>query len=194
MTGASRPRLAAVLPVWPALARAGRLFTGRLAAQVSFRLFCRGPRGLRRARPALPLRRQHTSSQERPLPVTYVIDPNRALVHTTCSGIVTLQEVLAHFDVLERDPARPVPCDVLLQLVQLEGGPKLLDVSTVADRVGWRPGFHIRRCAIVTDSDLAFGVGRMFATVAGRHFEAASVFRDAGEADRWLASGAPPEG
>ena len=75
---------------------------------------------------------------------------------------------------------------MLLQFVRLQGPPRLPDVHTVADRVGWRPGFAIRRCAILADSDLAFGIGRMFATMAGRHFGAVEVFRDAGEADAWL--------
>jgi hypothetical protein len=114
-------------------------------------------------------------------------------VRTTCTGAVALQEVLGHFDELQRDPARPSPCDVLLRLVALESPPRLPDVSAVADRIGWRPGFQIRRCAIVADSDLAFGIGRMFATMARRHFGAVSVFHDAGEADRWLLAATLPE-
>ena len=107
-------------------------------------------------------------------------------MRTTCEGNVSLREVLHHFDALQHDPARPMPCDVLLQFVRLQGPPRLPDVHTVADRVGWRPGFAIRRCAILADSDLAFGIGRMFATMAGRHFGAVEVFREAGEADAWL--------
>lgn len=119
------------------------------------------------------------------MPVTYHIDGG-GLITTTCAGEVTLADVLAHFDQLARDPARPPEPDVLLHLhgVSL---PETPQVRTVADRLGWKPGFGFRYCAIVADSDVLFGIGKMFAAHAGAHFREVVVFRDDAEAVSWLA-------
>ena len=41
------------------------------------------------------------------MPITYLIDQSRGRIITTCAGHVTLREVMAHFDELQRDPERP---------------------------------------------------------------------------------------
>ncbi len=120
------------------------------------------------------------------MPVTYRIDRALGLIETICSGQVSLEEVLGHFDQLERDAARPPSPDVLLSLASMSL-PEAPQLRTVADRVGWKPGFDFRHCAIVADSDVLYGIGKMFAALAGAHFREVAVFRDRAEAESWLA-------
>jgi hypothetical protein len=124
------------------------------------------------------------------LPVTYRIDRDLGLIETACTGMVTMEEVLAHFDVLARDPSRPASADVLLSLAGMTL-PEAPQLRTVADRIGWKPGFGFRHCAIVADSAVLYGIGRMFAAHAGAHFAEVAVFRDRDEAAAWLAERRP---
>jgi hypothetical protein len=120
------------------------------------------------------------------MPVRYHIDAENTLVETTCTGEVSLAEVLEHFDILQQDPARPAHTDVLLRFAGLTRTPDTPQLRTVADRIGWRPGFGFRFCAIVADNDFLFGIGKMFAGHAGGHFADVGVFRDREEALGWL--------
>jgi hypothetical protein len=120
------------------------------------------------------------------MPVTYRINAASSLVETTCSGTVTMAEVLHHFDALQQDPARPEPADVLLRFEAFSTPPQTPQLRTVADRIGWQPGFGFRYCAIVAASDFHFGIGKMFAGHAGGHFSDVGVFRDTEEALAWL--------
>ena len=120
------------------------------------------------------------------MPVTCEIDAARALVRTRCTGRVALQDVLEHFDTLQRDPARPARPDVLLDFTGLETPPTTPQLSAVKDRIGWRPGFLFRFCAIAADRDVVFGIARMFQSMTASFFEDVAVHRSLPEAEGWL--------
>jgi SpoIIAA-like len=120
------------------------------------------------------------------MPVAYEIDPNRALIRTTCSGQTTRTEVVAHFDVLERDASCPGYVDVLLDLAAVTSVPARYQLRAVADRIRsvQRPRFG--RCAIVADRGAMFKLALKFDNYAMHEFRDLEVFRIASEAEEWL--------
>jgi hypothetical protein len=124
------------------------------------------------------------------MPITYEIDAPRGRIHTTCFGIVTLPQVMAHFDALQRDPGRPARLDVLLDLNDIQTPPQAPQIRAVADRVGFLEDLVFGACAIVADREVVFGMARMFEVYARGHFAAIRTFRRSVEAERWLDSGA----
>jgi hypothetical protein len=125
------------------------------------------------------------------MPVTYEIDAQRPLVRTRCTGAVTVAEVLAHFDELERDPARPERLDVILDLTGSTTLPESDQLRAVAARVGAVRAPRFGRVAIVAARDSMFGMARMFEVFAEAHFGASKVVRTLAEAERWLAEATP---
>lgn len=123
------------------------------------------------------------------MPVTYAIDPKRCLICTRCAGHVTIQEVLDHFQALERDPACPRRLDVLLDLSQAASLPESSQIQAVSDALGRiRKKVQFGACAVVAPSDALFGMMRMFEVLAQQYFRATHVFRAAPEAEEWLRS------
>jgi hypothetical protein len=123
------------------------------------------------------------------VPVTYEIDKARNLIRTRCEGTVLLEDVVAHFHTLEKDPDCPEHLDVLLDLsgtLTLPTPAKLRVVSDEIGRVRSRVGFG--NCAIVVDREALYGIARMFEVFASGRFHATQVFRDRTEAEAWLES------
>jgi hypothetical protein len=123
------------------------------------------------------------------MPVTYVIDPAKSLIHTKCIGDVNLQEIKDHFRELERDPNRPDRLNVLLDLSETTSVPNVLEVRVASNEVAKiLRSVQFEACAIVVRNDLLFGMMRMFAAFASRYFTATQVFRATADAEVWLAS------
>jgi hypothetical protein len=122
------------------------------------------------------------------MPVTYQIDPTRALIRTRCAEVVTLKEVLEHFFALTNDPACPAPLDVLLDLTQLTTIPDSGQIRVAAGEVGRvRSRVQFVHCAIVANREAVVSVGLIFKTFAKQHFQEATVFSAVEEAEAWLA-------
>jgi len=121
------------------------------------------------------------------MPVLYEIDRERALVRTTCAGDVTLEQVMAHFDALERDPRRRGVMDVMIDVRQITSTPETSQLRQVAERMdaGERP-LQYGRCAIVAIAPEHVGMARLFAQFARSRFAASTVVETIDEADRWL--------
>ena len=122
------------------------------------------------------------------MPVTYQIDRANRLVHTTCTGPITLADVIDHFRTLEQDPACPDCVDVLLDVQEGTTVPKsaeLRDVAREIARIRGRVQFGV--CAIVANTDILFGMMRMFEVFAEDYFHETQAFRTVGEAEAWLA-------
>jgi len=124
------------------------------------------------------------------MPITYEIDAARGRIRTTCHGSVTLPQVMAHFDALQRDPNRPGRLDVLLDLTQMLTPPDVPQLRAAADRVGLVEDLVFGACAIVADREVVFGMARMFEVYARGHFAAIRTFRRVADAESWLDSGA----
>ena len=122
------------------------------------------------------------------MPVTYEIDATRSLIRTTCFGPVRLQDVMAHFDELQRDPDRPDRLDVLLDLRDVAAPPEAPQLQAVANRVGLVEGLVFGACAIVANTEAMFGMARMFEALARPYFAELRTFRDVAAAEEWLAS------
>jgi hypothetical protein len=129
------------------------------------------------------------------MPVTYSIDPHARLIHTTCTGNLTLEEVISHFQELKRDPNCPSRLDVLLDLSEVTSLPETGQLGIVA--VELRQTFEKVRfdvCAIVARTDALFGMLRIFEVMVERYFRAIQVFRVRAEAESWLVAQKMPAG
>jgi len=122
------------------------------------------------------------------MPITYEIDAARSLIRTTCFGHVRLQDVMAHFDELQRDPNRPDRLDVLLDLRDMAAPPEAPQLQAVADRVSLVEGLVFGACAIVASKESMFGMARMFEVLARPYFAELRTFRDVAAAEEWLES------
>jgi len=123
------------------------------------------------------------------MPVTYKIDAANSLIRTKCSGLVPVEEVLGHFQTLEKDPECPRVADVLLDLREMLTNPKsheIRDVALEIKRV--RPRVEFRMLAIVASGDALFGMMRMFEVFVEDYFRETQAFRSMAEAEAWLLS------
>ena len=123
------------------------------------------------------------------MPVAYSIDSARGLIRTTCSGSVTVKEVVEHFRTLRQDPNFTGKLDVLLNVSDANLLPETSDLGrVVAELRAFHGESPFMACAIVASSDPMFGMMRMFEVMAGNNFRAIRVFRDVTAADTWLVS------
>jgi hypothetical protein len=121
------------------------------------------------------------------VPVTYIIDNTRKLIRTTCKGIVTLEDVVDHFSNLKGDPDCAGQLDVLLDVREANSLPETDQLRIVNLHVAKiRRKVEFGMCAIVANRDAMFGMMRMFAVFAEKHFRAIRVFRETAEAEEWL--------
>jgi hypothetical protein len=123
------------------------------------------------------------------VPVTYQIDVERKLIRTTAAGPITPKDVINHFWALARDPQFPERPDVFLDVSGVESVPNGQQLSVVVGEMK-RIGAKLRfgSCAILASRDALFGMMRMFEAMAEDFFTETCTFRDATEAELWLAS------
>jgi hypothetical protein len=121
------------------------------------------------------------------MPVLYEIDRERGLVRTTCAGFVTFDQVMAHFDALERDPRRRGVMDVVLDVRHITSTPETSQLRQVAERMeAGAAALKYGRCAIVAAEPEHVGMARLFVQFARGRFAAAIVVPTIDEAERWL--------
>ena len=123
------------------------------------------------------------------MPVSYQIDETEGIIRTKCAGNVTLDEVIDHFGLLERDPKCPNHLDVLLDLSETTSLPKTDQLKAVSSEIGRiRKSVRFDACAIVACRDALFGMARMFEVLAEDLFRVTRVLRTLDEAEKWLDS------
>jgi hypothetical protein len=121
------------------------------------------------------------------MPVTYVIDTDKRLIHTICSGVVTVAEVVGHFRTLRDDPVCTGYLDVLLDVRDATSAPETSELRVVTEEVAAvRKKVEFGMLAIIASGDVIFGMMRMFAVFAESFFRAIQVFREIGEAEAWI--------
>jgi hypothetical protein len=102
--------------------------------------------------------------------------------------MVTLEEVVAHFRELERDPECREPLDVLLDLSRIDSLPSAVQLRGVALELKTIQNVRFDTCAVVAVKDAVFGMLRMFEVMVQNYFRAIRVFRASAEAEAWLVS------
>ena len=123
------------------------------------------------------------------MPVTYKIDAKKKTVRTKCVGLVTLQEVVDHFRILEQDPDCPDILDVFLDLSEMDSLPETREISTVINEVKRIRGqVRFGACAILASREALVGMMRVFEAMAEECFRVTCTFRVANEAEAWLVS------
>jgi 2-hydroxychromene-2-carboxylate isomerase len=115
----------------------------------------------------------------------------RTWVVTRATGAITYAEIDAHLDEEERARAIGEP-----ELLDATGATTDLSVDQVRALVH-RAHRMLRRgavgpTAVVADQDVLFGMARMYQLLAELDGISVSVFRDAEDAERWLAGGELP--
>jgi hypothetical protein len=123
------------------------------------------------------------------VPVSYQYDETMKMVRTCATGPLNLPEVLAHFAELAQDPRLPPRVKVFLDLrgvTSLPESDQLRAVVSQIERV--RPAVTFDACAVLVGTDAMFGMMRMFQTFADGLFSASRTFRDADDAEDWLAA------
>ena len=123
------------------------------------------------------------------MPVKYKIDKANRIIRTRCIGPVTIEEVVDHFRVLERDPDCPDRVDVLLDLSEEISIPEKANLQKIAEEIRRIRGrVQFGTCAIIVGTDALFGMLRMFEVFTEQYFRESFVFRTVDEAEVWLAS------
>jgi len=122
------------------------------------------------------------------LPITYRIDTKNKIVYTTASGELTDDHLLEHKQKLIQDPLfQPGMKELsdartVTELKVTNAGIVKFAKQDEADS-GLLDGY---RLAIVVDSDLTFGMARMYEALTKESLPGLRVFRDLGEAQQWL--------
>jgi hypothetical protein len=119
------------------------------------------------------------------MPIRYSIDRLHDRLLTHAEGVVSFEDINAHLDVEQRDGNLDRP-----ELVDARGA--IVDLTTEQiRRLVQRATTMLRRLelgptAIVTNSDVVFGMARMYSLMGEGAGIATEVFRDVESAARWL--------
>lgn len=118
------------------------------------------------------------------MPADYRIDAQRRLISSAGRGAVTDDDLRGHQARLRSDPAFDPSYDQLWDFSQVTR----IEVTSEALRelAGSRSFKAGARRAMVTPSDVGFGLARMFQILHDEAPEELRVFRDLGEARSWL--------
>jgi len=118
------------------------------------------------------------------VPATYRIDRERRIILSTASGVLTDHDIREHQQQLRSDPDFDASFDQLWDHRDVTDfqitTATLRDLATARS---FKPG---SRRAVVTPSDLGFGLARMFQTLHEEAPEDLRVFRTIEEARSWL--------
>jgi hypothetical protein len=122
------------------------------------------------------------------MPITYERDDERRRIVVTTIGIVGIADLLA---VIDRQGIEGTwQYGILYDSRRVTSVASQTDVRAGLKHVEALSRTHGRRgpIAFVTTMPAAFGMVRMYSTLAGQLHQAVEVFRDIGDAERWLAT------
>jgi len=119
------------------------------------------------------------------VPIRYSVDRLHGRLLTHAEGVVTFHDIDAHLDIEQRDRNldRPELIDARGATTDLTGEQvrRLVKRTTNMMRI-----VDLGPTEIVTDSDVVFGMARMYSLLADGAGIVAEVFRDMASATRWL--------
>jgi hypothetical protein len=124
------------------------------------------------------------------MPLTYTVDSEADLVRLTGSGTVTDQDVVSCISALRDDPELRPGMDALSDMREIEvafTSQGIVAIKELLDRAG--PEVRVRRIATVTDSLVAYGMGRVTEALLDETTLKYRVFREMDEALVWLGVG-----
>jgi len=122
------------------------------------------------------------------MPITYQRDDKLRRIVVTTIGIVGLDDMLA---VVDRQASEGTwKYGILYDSRRVASVASQTDVRAGLRHVELLSRTHGKRgpVAFVTTMPAAFGMVRMYSTLSGQVQQAVEVFRDIGDAERWLAS------
>jgi hypothetical protein len=121
------------------------------------------------------------------MPARYRIDPERRMILSTGTGVMTDEDLRDHQRRLRSDPAFDRSFDQLWDLQEVT----LVEVTSatlreLAQARSFDPG---TKRAVVAPEDVVYGMARMFQTLHDEAPEELNVFRTLEEAKDWLGLG-----
>ena len=122
------------------------------------------------------------------MPITYVRDDKLRRIVVTTIGIVGLDDMLA---VVDRQASEGTwKYGILYDSRRVASVASQTDVRAGLRHVELLSRTHGKRgpVAFVTTMPAAYGMVRMYSTLSGQVQQSVEVFRDIGDAERWLAS------
>jgi hypothetical protein len=121
------------------------------------------------------------------MPITYARDDEHRRIVVTTIGIVGLDDLLAVVDRQANEGTWSY--GVLYDSRRVSSVASQTDVRAGLEHVEVLSRMHGPRgpVAFVTTMPAAFGMVRMYSTLAGQVQQTVEVFRDIGDAERWLA-------
>lgn len=128
------------------------------------------------------------------MPVSYVYFPDRPLMFTTGSGVITDEELLAHWQAGYADKQIQWGAPELLDLRAVErfevtasGLRKLVDLDTKYAKGAGAPS----KLAVIAPADNVFGMIRMYQMFSDLNPNSVHVFRDLSGVAEWLGTSLP---
>lgn len=128
------------------------------------------------------------------MPISYVFFPDRLLTFATGSGIVTDEDLLAHWQQGYSDERVPWGAPEILDLSAVErfevtssGLRKLVDLDAQQAKLRTDP----YKLAVVAPADHVFGMIRMYQMFSETNPNDVRVFRELPEVEEWLGISLP---
>ena len=122
------------------------------------------------------------------MPASYSIDVARRLVLSRAWGVFTAADLFEHYHTLGEDPLFDPSFPQLIDLREVE---RVDMVPSVIQRHALEHLFASgTQRALVTSSDVAYQLARMYAAFAAYVPQNVRVFREMSEAETWLGIGA----
>ena len=124
--------------------------------------------------------------------LTFQVDKAHGVIRSHGTGVLTTDDLLKYFAESRADPDFHPSMHRLMDLRDVKQLPSSEDIRSLAAFARTKAPVETARMAIITSSDLAFGVSMMFKAFVG-YGERLIIVQDDEEAMRWLTSGRPPD-
>ena len=118
------------------------------------------------------------------MPTGFDIDVTRRLVLCRCWGVLTSTEIVAHYRALRADPEFDREFSQLADLRDVTAFE--VDYRAISSEALLETFAHTARRALIAESDVGFGLSRMYASYADSASQNVQVFRTQHDAEEWL--------